>query len=210
MGLIDQYALANNGGFQQLLQGSLVHNAVAIQTEVTNEVQTVAFTGTVTGGTFTLTYAGQTTSAIPFNSSAPAVQTALQALTTVGANNCFVTGGPGPASFVVTFSGQLGASSHSLLTFSAASLTGTTPGMTVTRTTAGVSVANHAARSALASKVLANPVAYVSIMALGVTDNATIQTDFPSPSYARSGSVTASQADNDINFTVASIWSAYS
>ena len=43
-------------------------------------VQTVTVNGTPTGGTFTLTWNGYTTTAIAYNAAASAVQTALQAL----------------------------------------------------------------------------------------------------------------------------------
>jgi hypothetical protein len=48
-----------------------------------------------TSGTFTLSYAGQTTSAIAYNASTTTVQSALQALSTIGAGNVTVTGNPG-------------------------------------------------------------------------------------------------------------------
>jgi hypothetical protein len=205
MALADQYNLGSSAAFQQRVQGALVASAVAIVNEVANEVQAVAFTGTVTGGTFTLTYAGQTTPAQPFNVSAAALQVALQALSTIGANNCIVTGGPGPSTFNVTFTGTLAASPHALLTFSAASLTGTTPGMTVSRTTAGVAVVNHTTRAALASKVLANPLGYSQLMAIGVASDATVQGD-----YTGGGSLPAAVTDAHINAAVAAQWNAYS
>lgn len=46
-------------------------------------------------GTFTLGYAGQLTGTIPFNASAATVQTALEALSTIGAGNVTVSGDPG-------------------------------------------------------------------------------------------------------------------
>jgi hypothetical protein len=48
-----------------------------------------------TSGTFTLGYAGQLTTAIPYNASTATVQTALEALSTLGAGNVTVTGSPG-------------------------------------------------------------------------------------------------------------------
>lgn len=47
---------------------------------------------TMTAGTFTLTWRGQTTSALAFNAATSAVQTALRALSTVGGTNCTVIG----------------------------------------------------------------------------------------------------------------------
>jgi len=48
-----------------------------------------------TGGTFTLTHAGQTTAAIAYNAAASAVQSALEALTSIGAGNVVVAGAAG-------------------------------------------------------------------------------------------------------------------
>ncbi|MFW3477497.1 hypothetical protein [Streptomyces microflavus] len=50
---------------------------------VTNEVQTLTVTGGPTGGTFTITWSGQTTAAIAYNATAAVVQTALEALSNV-------------------------------------------------------------------------------------------------------------------------------
>ncbi|WHT21016.1 hypothetical protein N8J89_08095 [Crossiella sp. CA-258035] len=105
----------------------------------TNEVQSVTITGSPTGGTFTLTWSGQTTAAIPYNATAAQVQSALQALSNVGDNDVTVTGGPGPGSaFAVTFKGVLGGTDVAAMTASGAGLTGgTTPGVTIGTTTAG-------------------------------------------------------------------------
>lgn len=48
-----------------------------------------------TSGTFALTYAGQATAPIAYNANAAAVQSALEALSTIGAGNVTVTGDPG-------------------------------------------------------------------------------------------------------------------
>lgn len=105
----------------------------------TSEVQNVAIDETTMGGTFTLTFGGQTTIAIAFNASAADVQSALEALSTIGADNVEVTGGPGPgSSWSVTFRGELAALPMSLLTGDGSSLTGgATTDVTVTETTAG-------------------------------------------------------------------------
>lgn len=105
----------------------------------TNEVQSVTITGTPTGGTFTLTWSGQTTAAIPYNATAAQVLAALQALSNVGDNDVSVTGGPGPGSaFAVTFKQMLGGTDVAAMTASGAGLTGgSTPGVTIGTTTAG-------------------------------------------------------------------------
>ena len=90
-----------------------------------NATQTITLTGTVTGGTFTLAYAGQTSTSIAYNASAATVQSAITALGNVGSGNATVTGS-GP--WVVAFSSSLG----SISTLRAvSSLTGTTPGVSV-------------------------------------------------------------------------------
>lgn len=104
-----------------------------------NEVQTITITGTPTGGTFTLTYAGQTTGAIAYNAAAAAIQTALQALTTIGTGNAVVTGGPGPGTpYVVTFTQALGLQDLALMTATSSLTGGTAPAVAVTETTKGV------------------------------------------------------------------------
>ncbi len=108
----------------------------------TNEAQTVTITGTPTGGTFTLTFRGATTSAIAYNADAATVETALEALSTIGDGDVRVTGGPGPGTpYVVTFVNDLGHQNVTAMTASGASLTGgTTPAIAVTTTTPGSSV----------------------------------------------------------------------
>ena len=93
------YNQANNAG--------LVYYQMFVDGGTPWATQTVTFTGTPTAGTFTLTYLGQTTSALAFNVAAAAVQTAMQALSTVGTGNCTVAGGPAPGTpLTFTFSGS--------------------------------------------------------------------------------------------------------
>lgn len=68
-----------------------------------NEVQTVTL-GAVTEGTFTLSFSGATTSALPFDADSAAVQSALQSLPTIGSGNVLVSGTAG-GPFSVTFTG---------------------------------------------------------------------------------------------------------
>lgn len=84
-----------------------------------------------TAGTFTLTYKGQTTAAIAFNALGSAIQSALQALTTIGTNVTVSPSGTAfntATTFTITFSGPL-ANDPSVLTASF-SLTGGTPAIT--------------------------------------------------------------------------------
>lgn len=104
-----------------------------------SEGQTVTITGTPTGGTFTLTFSGQTTGAIAYNATAATVKTALEALSNLDVGEVTVTGGPGPGTpYVVTFGGTHTGEDVAQMTASATGLTGgTTPAVTVTTTTAG-------------------------------------------------------------------------
>ena len=105
----------------------------------TAEVQTVTITGTPTGGTYTLTWSGQTTAGIPYNATAAQVKTALEALSNIAPGDVTVTGGPHPGSVVtVTFAGAYLGEDVAQMTASAASLTGgTSPAVTVATATAG-------------------------------------------------------------------------
>jgi hypothetical protein len=105
----------------------------------TNEVQTVTITGTPTGGDFTLTFDGQTTADIAYNASASAVQSALEALSSIGAGNVLCAGGALPGTAVtVTFQDALGGTSVAAMTADDSGLTGgTTPAVAVTETTPG-------------------------------------------------------------------------
>lgn len=104
----------------------------------TSEVQTVTITGAPTGGTYTLTFSGQTTAAIPFNATAAQVQTALEALSNIDPGDVLAAGGPHPATAVtVTFFGDL-AGDPPQMTAAGSFTGGTTPAVAVTTTTAGV------------------------------------------------------------------------
>lgn len=107
--------------------------------EELDEIQTITITGSPTGGTFTLVWNGQTTAALNWNATAAQVQTALQNLSNVGANNCTVTGGPGPSTaFTAEFTGTLGFAAQALITRGTDSLTGgSSPDVSITRAQAG-------------------------------------------------------------------------
>lgn len=105
----------------------------------TAEVQTVTITGTPTGGTYTLTFSGQTTAGIPYNATAAQVKAALEALSNLAPGDVTVTGGPHPGTVVtVTFAGAYLGEDVPQMTASAASLTGgTSPAVNVATATAG-------------------------------------------------------------------------
>lgn len=105
----------------------------------TNEIQTVTITGTPTGGSFTMTFDGETTASIAYNAAASAVQTALLALSNIGTGDVVVAGGPGPGTpYTVTFQGGLAATDVPQMTATGSFTGGTTPAVAVTTTTPGV------------------------------------------------------------------------
>lgn len=100
-----------------------------------SEVQTVTITGTPTGGTFTLTWDGQTTAAIAYNATAAAVQSALRALSNMPESGVTVTGGPGPGTpYVVTFYDQVNVAQ---MTATGSFTGGTSPAVSVATTVGG-------------------------------------------------------------------------
>jgi hypothetical protein len=86
---IDNWLMLNRTYFLRISnKGDYVDNRISL-----------SFSGGPTGGSFTLTYKGQTTGAIAFNSSthhptAAEVQTALEALPAIGTGTIVCTGGP--------------------------------------------------------------------------------------------------------------------
>lgn len=104
------------------------------ETPAANGIWTVTVTGGPGGGTFTLTFGGQTTSALDFDASVAEVLAALEALSTIGAGNVGVTaladGGPYTVSFQNALAGVSGA-----LTADGSGLTGgTLPDVTTAST----------------------------------------------------------------------------
>lgn len=103
------------------------------------DVQTVSITGTPTGGTFPLYFGGEIAAGIPYNATASQVQTALQALSSIGSGNVTCTGGPLPGTAVTcTFSGSKATGLQSLMATGSGGLTGgTSPAVSVAHTTPG-------------------------------------------------------------------------
>lgn len=105
--------------------------------EPRNELQRVIINGAPTGGTFTLTYNGQTTAAIAFNAAAAAVDTALEAISTIDVGDVSVTGADG-GPYRVEFTGNLKELPIVLMTADGALLTGgVSPGVVVESIRAG-------------------------------------------------------------------------
>jgi hypothetical protein len=125
--------------FRNVQDRSLVDTYIGTNTvaDGANEAQTVTITGAPTGGTFTLTYSGQTTAAIAYNASALVVQQRLAALSNIEDGAVSVTGSNG-GPYTVTFtSGQ----DVAQMTATSSLTGGTTPGVTIATATAGGSAA---------------------------------------------------------------------
>lgn len=126
--------------------GALADTDVALMTADdsnlvgTNEEQTISL-GTVTGGTFTLTYDGQTTGNIAYNASAATVEAALEGLSNIGAGEATTTGSAG-GPWTVTFSGNLAGTDVDQITVDGTNLTGKLS-VSITQTTDGVSGAEN-------------------------------------------------------------------
>jgi hypothetical protein len=117
----------------------IFHGAETVTPSGTNAVQTIATTGTPTGGTFTLTFEGRTTAPIAFNATAAVVQAALEALPNIGTGNVLGGGGPLPTGVTLTFQNALAKRPIAPLTANSAGLTGgASPTATVAQTTPGV------------------------------------------------------------------------
>ena len=102
-------------------------------------MQTLAKTGTVSGGTFTISFQGQTTAAIAYGETAANIITALNLLSNVDSGDITATGGPaGTSDVVFTFAGggRYAGTNVPLMVVNGAALTGggsyaiaeTTPG----------------------------------------------------------------------------------
>ena len=109
-------------------------------TDGVSEVQTHVFdTDPPTGGTFTISFDGQTTAAIDFDATAAEIETALEALSNIGAGNVVCAGGPMPDTLVsITFSGELQGLAVAEITTTLTGLTGGTPVSIIATTVAGV------------------------------------------------------------------------
>jgi hypothetical protein len=118
--------------------GSLTETAVPAITGVCgqNEQQSVSLDPSVTGGTFTLSFGGETTTAIAYNATPPAVQSALAALAVIGGGSVSVTAGT-PSGWLVQFTANLENAKQALMTGSGTGLVGTVKTVTVTEVVAG-------------------------------------------------------------------------
>ena len=92
----------------------------------TDAVQDVYLTGSPTGGTFTLTFGGQTSHDIAYNASASDVERALAGLTSIGSGDVAVIAGLDGNGWEVRFTGTLANAYQVAMTADGSNLTGGT------------------------------------------------------------------------------------
>ncbi|SHL53050.1 hypothetical protein SAMN05443637_13513 [Pseudonocardia thermophila] len=101
----------------------------------TDEIQTLEIEGSPTGGSFTLTFDGETTASIPYNANAADIQAALEALSNIHPGDVTVSGS-GP--FTIEFGGFLANRNLPMIIADSSGLTGgTDPEVTITEAVAG-------------------------------------------------------------------------
>lgn len=94
-------------------------------TTLSDEEQAITKSGTVTSGTFTITYSAQTTAAIDFDATAAEIQTALEALSNIAPGDVVVSGGPITTTpVVIIFQGTLAGINQTQITVDSTSLVG--------------------------------------------------------------------------------------
>lgn len=112
----------------------------------TNEIQTLTFGATITGGTFKLKFEGKTTAAITWSSTNATlvanIDAALEALTNIGTGGVTTTIGTitsgANGTVTVTFTGNRAKQDVPLMTVADNSMTGAAHTLAATTTTAGV------------------------------------------------------------------------
>lgn len=169
-----------------------------------NAVQTVTFSGSPTGGTFTLSFnypVGniKTTTALAQAATAAAVQSALLALTNIPPSSVTVTGSNG-GPYTVTFIGALAARPIPLLTGDVTLLTGGTPVVTMATTTAGQSAGTFAPYS---SAVIAAPTTGPTVTGAGSGSSFGAGTYYVQYSLVTAGGETTPSISSPVTLTAA-------
>lgn len=101
IGVVPTFAAVLSGGHATITVTTTTPGVL----NTTSEVQTIVLNN-ATGGTFTITFDGQTTAAIAYNASTATVQAALWALSNVADNDVAVTGSAG--NYTLTWINSLG------------------------------------------------------------------------------------------------------
>jgi len=105
--------------------------------------QSVYINGVPTGGTFTLTFGGQTTGAIAYNASTAAVQSALEALSNIAPGDVVVSGSAG-VSYTLTFGGVYASTTVPVVSATSSLTGGTNASVTVAPVGTGLTHTIHA------------------------------------------------------------------
>lgn len=92
----------------RLPKGQLFYIKDYLITNAYNALQVVNLLGVPTGGTWTLTYGVDTTTALAWDATPSQVQTALEALDSIGSGNVAVVADVEPEAYDVEFTGTLG------------------------------------------------------------------------------------------------------
>ncbi len=109
----------------------------------TDEVQTITPTGTISGGHYHVTFGGVTSGEIAYNANAAATEVILEAMSSIGVDNVYVTGGPiSTTPVVLTFKNTLGRQNVAQCTLTSSLSGGGT--IAIATTTAGVPVTSVA------------------------------------------------------------------
>lgn len=134
----------------------------------TNEIQTITLGGTPTGGTFTITFNGFTTSAITWTATdatlVSSIDTALEALPNIGTGGVTTAAGTvssGIGTITVTFTGNNAKLDVALMT-GTSSLTGTSPTLAIATTTAGVTADGRSSAKGTLLIDITNGILYIN------------------------------------------------
>jgi hypothetical protein len=148
----------------------------------TSEIQTITTSGTISGGTFTLSFEGFTTAAITWSSTNATlvanIDAALEALPNIGTGGVTTAVGTataGVGTFTVTFAGNLAAKAVGLMT-ATSSLTGSGAAVAVTETTPGVDATFRGAPKGALAVNTATGVLYANTGTGGLAPTWTAQT----------------------------------
>jgi RHS repeat-associated protein len=133
--------VGTNGGSSYTRPGTPPARSDTVLVTSTNyladAVQQVALAGSPTGGTFTLSFGGKTTTALAYNATAATVQGALQNLSSIGANDVLVSG-PAGGPWLVRFAGMLAGTPEIEMGSNGSGLTGgNSPSVSVGTTSQG-------------------------------------------------------------------------
>ena len=117
---------------------SLARGTILAEKIGTDEKQKIVITGGPTGGSFTITFGGQTTAAIAYNAPACDVEAALEELSTIGDGNVRCYGGQLPSGIIyIEFIGELGGANQAQVTTTDSLTGGSTPATAVSTVRAG-------------------------------------------------------------------------